>query len=86
MEWTIVTVLVVLVGLIASIVKPIVSLNSSITKLTTVVDLLSVDMNKLTAKNTESHSRIWDELGNHEDHLNKHEVRLTVLEKKKEEK
>ena len=38
MEWTVVGVLIALVGLGASIIKPIVTLTQSITKLTVVVE------------------------------------------------
>ena len=48
MEWQVVTTLVVLVGLIVTIVTPMIKLNTSIIKLTDAVQNLQVfqDMNK----------------------------------------
>lgn len=48
MEWQVVTTLVVLVGLIVTIVTPMIKLNTSIVKLTDAVQNLQVfqDMNK----------------------------------------
>ena len=44
MEWTVVTALAVLVGLGASVVKPIVSLTKSITALTVVVERVEKEL------------------------------------------
>jgi hypothetical protein len=46
MEWQVVTVLVVLIGLLATIVKPMLNLNTSITRLTDSVDTLIKNQNK----------------------------------------
>ena len=52
MEWTVVTALVVLVGLLGAIIKPIISLNTTITKLTAAVDRLRDDLDALGSKNS----------------------------------
>jgi len=44
MEWTSVTVIIALVGLGAAVIKPIVALTQSITKLTVVVERMSAEL------------------------------------------
>lgn len=80
MEWTTVTVIIALVGLGAAIVKPIVSLTQSITKLTVVVEHLQDDMSGLTAKNSQSHARLWDHNDEQDVRLDDHERRIDTLE------
>lgn len=69
MEWQVVTTIVVLVGLIVTIVTPMIKLNSSIVKLTDAVSNLQVfqDMNK-------------EKLSEHQGKIEDHEHRITVLE------
>lgn len=81
-QWDVVVVITALVGLGAAIVKPLIKLNTSITKLSTLLDGLAGDMRQLTEKNTKSHERIWDKLDEHEETVSDHETRITVLEKK----
>ena len=44
MEWTVRTVLVALVGLLATVGAPVIKLNSNLTKLTVLLDTLKNDM------------------------------------------
>lgn len=81
-QWDVVLVITALVGLGVAIVTPLIKLNTSITKLSTLLDGLTGDMRELTDKNTKSHQRIWDKLDEHEESVNDHEIRITVLEKK----
>ena len=69
MEWQVVTTLVVLVGLIVTIVTPMIKLNTSSVKLTDAVQNLQVfqDLNK-------------DKLEEHQEKIEDHEHRITVLE------
>ena len=69
MEWQVVTTLVVLVGLIVTIVTPMIKLNTSIIKLTDAVQNLQVfqDLNK-------------NKLEEHQEKIEDHEHRITVLE------
>ena len=69
MEWQVVTTLVVLVGLIVTIVTPMIKLNTSIVKFTDAVQNLQVfqDFNK-------------DKLEEHQEKIEDHEHRITVLE------
>lgn len=80
MEWTTVTVIIALVGLGVAVVKPIISLTQSITKLTVAVDRLQSDMESLTTKNSQAHGRLWDHNGEQDGRLNDHEKRIGSLE------
>lgn len=82
MEWTTVTVIIALVGLGAAVIKPIVSLTGSITKLTVVVERLEDGLNKLDEGNHKSHQRIWDHNDEQDDKLADHERRIGALEHK----
>ena len=95
-EWIVVTVIIALVGLIATIIKPVITLTKSITKLTVVVDNISDTFTEYKLKNNESHSRLWDHntiqdklLEEHDDLLKDHtyaikdhENRINKIEKK----
>ena len=80
MEWTVVVVIISLVGLLTAVVKPVISLTQSITKLTTVVDVLAVDVGELTSKNTQTHNRIFDKLEKQGEDISNHETRISLLE------
>ena len=75
MEWTVVTALVVLVGLFLTVGRPILQLNQAITKLQISVDRLESYQNKQD-----------DRLDAHSQKLDDHERRITTLEIKQEEK
>jgi len=79
-EWTVVTVIVTLVGLAAAVVKPLIGLNGTITKLTAAVSVLEKNISGLAVKNSESHAKIWEKVDEHDDALNRHETRLTIIE------
>ena len=67
-------------GLGVSIITPIIKLNTTITKLTTVVERLGGDVADLTARNTKTHDRIFATLDKHNDQLIDHDKRITILE------
>ena len=81
-EWTVVGVIVVLIGLIAAIAKPLISLNTAITRLNTLVEGLREDLRQVTADNKSSHARLWDRVNEHSELLNDHETRLQAFENK----
>ena len=62
-EWTIVGVIVTLIGLVTAIIKPLITLNSVITRLTEVVKHMETNLCQLTEKNSLSHGQIWEHLG-----------------------
>lgn len=71
MEWTVVTVIIALVGLFMTIGKPIITLNGSITHLQDAIDELREDIRVLTGRTD-----------NQEEKLQDHETRISILEEK----
>ena len=82
MEWTVVTVLVALVGLGAAIIKPIVSLTRSITTLTVVVERVEKELASQARPSPESHLRIWAKNEEQDGRLDDHEKRIDRLERR----
>ena len=82
MEWTVVTVLVALVGLGAAVVKPIVSLTRSITTLTVVVERVEKELASQERHSQESHRRIWAKNEEQDGRLDDHEMRIDRLERR----
>ena len=76
MEWTVVTVIIALVGLFAILVPPIVKLNTSITRLTVVMENHSKALDSMEIKNAEEHSGFCKA-------INDHEKRIYSIEKQK---
>lgn len=66
MDWTVIAGVAALVGLIGGIVAPILKLNTSITRLTVVVNGLVENFEKLTDKNECAHEKINEKLDDHE--------------------
>ena len=81
-EWTVVGVIVALIGFAASIVGPVVKLNTSITKLTVTMDNVSSRLGKMEADNHDSHKRLWAHNDEQDTMLNDHEHRIKVMEGK----
>ena len=73
-------VIVVLVGLGAAIITPIVKLNNTITTLTNLVSKVAADLSDVTERNSKTHARIFDALEVEDAKLQDHEIRITVLE------
>lgn len=71
MEWTVVTVIIALVGLFMTVGKPVITLNSSITHLQDAIDELREDIKVLTGRTD-----------NQEEKLQDHETRISILEEK----
>ena len=80
-EWTVVTVIVTLAGLGAVLVRPLIGLNATITRLTAAVNVLEANISGLTVKNSEAHTKLWDRVEEQDDRLNRHETRLAVMER-----
>ena len=82
MEWTTITVIISLVGLGAAVIKPIVSLTQSITKLTVVVERLERELDDQSEHSRESHKRLWDHNEEQDNRLDDHERRIHDIEHK----
>lgn len=71
MEWTVVTVIIALVGLFMTVGKPIITLNGSITHLQDAIDELREDIRVLTGRTDSQEEKLQD-----------HEIRISILEEK----
>ena len=87
MEWTVVGVIVTLAGLAAAVGGPVLKLNGSITRLTTLLqaiehrlDTLEQGAKEQRTHAAESHRRIWAHNDEQDDRLEDHEKRITLLE------
>ena len=81
MEWTVVAVIIALVGLVVSVLTPAIRLNTSVTKLSTLVDNLNAELGAMESSNSEAHRRLWNELEGQKSTVSGHETRITLLEK-----
>jgi len=80
-EWSVVGVIIALCGLVATLVRPMLSLNGSITKLSVLAERLGEDLGALAAKNSENHAKLWDKNESQDRQIEDHECRITALEK-----
>ena len=80
MEWQVVGVIVVLVGLIASVSGPMLKLNGTLTRLTTKMENFTEGLDKFQGR-YKDHLREQGEINEkHQAELDDHERRITVLE------
>lgn len=82
MEWTVVTVIVVIIGLISTVTKPLVQLNGNITKLTVAVDGFKEALDALKCDNRKDHDNFYSKLNSHDTALENHDCRIKELEGK----
>lgn len=92
MEWTTVTVIIAIVGLIATVTTPMIKLNSNITRLTVILDNINAELEEQKkalsaqkAESRESHRRLWAHNDEQDNTLNDHETRIRVLEQQNKE-
>jgi len=81
-EWTVVTVIAALTGLVVSFVKPLITLNGTLTRLADAVAVLERELKEMAEKNREDHSRLWDKEQAQDDILQDHEKRITRIEER----
>ena len=81
-EWTVVSVIVVLSGLVISFVKPLISLNGTLTRLTEAVRVLEKELASISGKNAEAHARLWQKEQEQDAALQDHEMRLSRMEQR----
>ena len=82
MEWTIVGVVVVLVGLVGAFAKPLLSWNTNLTENTMAIRGLTDSIKGNEKSNAEEHIAIWDAVEKHDEKLNKHDTDIAVLKEK----
>jgi hypothetical protein len=80
-EWTIVTTIVVIVGLIVTVTTPLLKLNTSITQLRSLIENVVKRVDDNEHDNTESHRRIWKHNDEQDALLQNHALRIHDLEK-----
>lgn len=92
MEWTTVTVIIALVGLIVTVTTPLIRLNSNITRLTVILDGIKAELEEQKkalsaqkADSRESHRRLWAHNDEQDNTLKDHETRIRVLEQQNKE-
>lgn len=78
-EWGVIGVLVTLVGLGVAIVTPIIKLNTSITKLTVLLDGLKGDQSRYETRNHDAHTKLWAHNAEQDEILHQHEADIQVL-------
>lgn len=90
MEWNVVGVLVTLVGLAVAVGGPVLKLNGSITRLTTLLQAIEHRLDEVEreardqrAHAAESHRRIWAHSDEQDERLEDHEKRITLLERQR---
>jgi hypothetical protein len=79
-EWTVVTVLIAIIGLFFTVGKPVVKLNTSLVTLNARLERMEKESEKESARNEESHKDMQKEIGEHGCAINDHERRIGILE------
>ena len=74
MEWTVVTVIVVLIGLVGALIKPLIKWNTSLTENTMALRAQTETIRANETRNKEEHGEIWCE-------LDEHDKRISCIEK-----
>jgi hypothetical protein len=82
-EYTVILVIVTLVGLFVTVGKPIINLNTNIVELGSAVKGLQKTVDKLEKKQEDDNAKVWDRLARGEVKFDNHEKRITNLEEKK---
>lgn len=74
MEWTVVTVIVVLIGLVGALIKPLIKWNTSLTENTMALRAQTETIKSNETRNEKEHGEIWTE-------LDEHDKRISCIEK-----
>ena len=82
-EWEVVGVLVVLIGLITAICKPVIQLTRAITKLTDAVEELERRLEREHSDNEITHERLYQRDEEQDKKLCKLEQRVAYIEKRR---
>ena len=79
-EWGVVGVVIALVGLMATVIKPAISLTQAATKLTVMVGELRRELDEHSSQSRGSHQKLWDKNNKQDEIIQNHEVRIARLE------
>ncbi|MEY8320274.1 hypothetical protein AAK894_04235 [Lachnospiraceae bacterium 46-61] len=83
MEWEILTVLIAITGLLATVTKPVMNLTNTITKLNNTCQILEERMERFENHNHDSHVKLWAHNDKQDKQLTEHENRISILEERK---
>lgn len=72
---------IAVLGFIGKLIYVVSKLNITITTSTDAINRIQKDFEKRYEHNSETHKRIFEELGGHKDILDDHELRLKLIEK-----
>lgn len=81
-EWSTVLVIIALVSFIKIFMDATSKWTKSITELNVTVEQLTKCVEEFKSSNNLSHEKIFKDLDEHDDKLNEHDKRITVLEEK----
>ena len=81
-DWAALGGIAALAGVAISLVTPIIKLNTIITKLGATVESLTGKLETLTGDNSRSHARLHGRIDGLEEAVDRHEVRLALLERR----
>ena len=79
-EWGVVGVVIALVGLMATVIKPAISLTQATTKLTVMVGELRRELDEHASQSRTSRQKLWDKNNKQDEIIQNHEVRIARLE------
>lgn len=80
MTWEILLGIITLVGFLISIIGPILKLTKVMTELSISVTNLKDAVDQMGIKNSESHKKIWEHIGEQDKKIDDHEKRITKNE------
>lgn len=81
-EWGVFGVISAIVVFGVCVGAPLLRLNSTITRLSTVLSLFQKQVDKDNECNAQEHVAIWDEMEKHSDKINEHDTDIAVLKEK----
>lgn len=82
-EWTVVTTIVTLVGLILTILPPLLKLNTSITRIHAALTALEKDVDLLRRHNTQEHEQIRESNQAQDKQLSDLQLKVAVIKTEK---
>lgn len=82
-EWTVVTTIVTLVGLILTILSPLLKLNTSITRIHAALTALEKDVDLLRRHNTQEHEQIRESNQAQDKQLSDLQLKVAVIKTEK---
>lgn len=79
-EWAVLGVIITVLGLIATVMAPVVYVTRTLAKTTTILDRLQGDQEEDRKANLKAHEKLWARSDEQGKALQDHEVRLQLLE------